>query len=58
LLGQKSSEEKLESALKAKSFFKEQWVRAVREINRMKNEHQQHIQIQIKHNKEELKDIR
>ncbi|XP_023708838.1 centrosomal protein of 120 kDa isoform X3 [Cryptotermes secundus] len=53
----KSSEEKLESALKSKSFFKEQWANAVREINHIKNEHQQHVQIQIKHNKEELKDI-
>ncbi|XP_021933732.1 centrosomal protein of 120 kDa-like isoform X3 [Zootermopsis nevadensis] len=53
----KSTEEKLESALKAKSFFKEQWARAFREINHLKNEHQQDIQIQIKHNKEELRDL-
>jgi centrosomal protein CEP120 len=58
LLAQKSSEEKLESALKSKSFFKEQWARAVREVNRIKDEHQHHIQMQIKHKKEELRDMR
>jgi centrosomal protein CEP120 len=50
-------EEKLESALKSKSFFKEQWARALREINHIKNEYQQNIQIQIKHNKEELRNL-
>jgi centrosomal protein CEP120 len=58
LLAQKTSEEKLESALKSKSFFKEQWARAIREINRIKDEHQQHIQMQIKDKEEKLKDMR
>ncbi|PSN46071.1 hypothetical protein C0J52_02285 [Blattella germanica] len=50
----KSMEEKLESALKSKSFFKEQWTRAVRELHRFKTENHEAIQIQIKHNKEDL----
>lgn len=58
LLAQKSSEEKLETALKSKSFFKEQLARAVREINRIKDEHQHHVQMQIKHKQEELRDMR
>lgn len=48
----------METALKSKSFFKQQLARAVREINRIKDEHQHHIQMQIKHKKEELRDMR
>ncbi|KAJ4441085.1 hypothetical protein ANN_10935 [Periplaneta americana] len=50
-------EEKLEVTCKSKSFFKEQWARAVREILRLKCEHRKEIQIQIKHNKEELRNL-
>lgn len=38
-------------------FFKEQWAKAVREIHRIKMEHQQAIQIQIKNSKEELQNL-
>ncbi|XP_067209518.1 centrosomal protein of 120 kDa isoform X3 [Linepithema humile] len=48
-------EEKLENAQKGKSFFKEQWGKAVREIHRMKVDYQQEMQVQIKNSKEELK---
>lgn len=57
LLWQKSMEEKLEAALQSKAFFKEKWARAVREINCIKNEHERAIQIQIKHNEEELRNL-
>ncbi|XP_012256855.2 centrosomal protein of 120 kDa-like [Athalia rosae] len=53
----KRMEEKLNSALKSKSFFKEQWGKAVREIHRMKMEHQQAVEVHIKNSKEELKNI-
>lgn len=45
--------EKLDNAQKGKSFFKEQWGKAVREIHRIKIDHQ----VQIKNNKEELKNV-
>lgn len=48
-------EEKLENAQKGKLFFKEQWSKAIREIHRMKVDHQQAMQVQIKNSKEELK---
>jgi hypothetical protein len=54
---QKSIEEKLESALKSKTYFKEQWARTVREINCIRNEHQQNIHIQSKRDKEELRNV-
>ncbi|XP_025153501.1 centrosomal protein of 120 kDa isoform X2 [Harpegnathos saltator] len=50
-------EEKLNNAQKGKSFFKEQWGKAVREIHRMKVDHQQAMQVQIKNSKEELKNV-
>ncbi|CAL1685521.1 unnamed protein product [Lasius platythorax] len=50
-------EEKLDSAQKGKSFFKEQWGKAVREIHKMKVDHQQAMQVQIKNSKEELKNV-
>jgi centrosomal protein CEP120 len=50
-------EEKLEAALQSKAFFKEKWARAVREINRIKREHEQVLMIQIKHNEEELRNL-
>lgn len=50
-------EEKLDNAQKGKSFFKEQWGKAVREIHKMKVEHQQTMQVQIKNSKEELKNV-
>ncbi|XP_008554487.1 centrosomal protein of 120 kDa-like [Microplitis demolitor] len=53
----KDLERKLNSAQKSKSFFKEQWGKAVREIHKMKMEHRQAIEVQIKNNKEELKNI-
>ncbi|KAG7198473.1 hypothetical protein KM043_005854 [Ampulex compressa] len=53
----KTLEEKLHSAQNSKSFFKEQWAKAVREIHRMKIEHQQAIELQIKNSKEELQNI-
>ncbi|XP_076236826.1 rha [Calliopsis andreniformis] len=53
----KTLEEKLQNALDSKSFFKEEWAKAVREIHRMKKEHQQAIQVQIKNSKEELENL-
>ncbi|XP_074095318.1 rha [Cotesia typhae] len=53
----KDLERKLNSAQKSKSFFKELWGKAVREIHKMKMEHRQAIEVQIKNNKEELKNI-
>ncbi|XP_006569065.1 centrosomal protein of 120 kDa isoform X2 [Apis mellifera] len=53
----KTLEEKLQNAQENKSFFKEQWAKAVREIHRIKMEHQQAIQIQIKNSKEELQNL-
>lgn len=50
-------EEKLDNAQKGKSFFKEQWGKAVREIHRMKVDHQQAMQVQIKNSKDELKNV-
>ncbi|XP_014474648.1 PREDICTED: centrosomal protein of 120 kDa-like isoform X3 [Dinoponera quadriceps] len=50
-------EEKLNNAQKGKSFFKEQWGKAVREIHRMKVDHQKTMQDQIKNSKEELKNV-
>lgn len=50
-------EEKLDNAQKGKTFFKEQWGKAVREIHRMKVDHQQAMQVQIKNSKEELKNV-
>ncbi|XP_029165522.1 centrosomal protein of 120 kDa-like isoform X2 [Nylanderia fulva] len=50
-------EEKLDNAQKGKSFFKEQWGKAVREIHKMKVEHQHAMQVQIKNSKEELKNV-
>ncbi|KAL6436896.1 hypothetical protein ACFW04_004925 [Cataglyphis niger] len=50
-------EEKLDNAQKGKSFFKEQWGKAVREIHKMKVDHQQAMQVQIKNSKEELKNV-
>lgn len=46
-------EKKLENAQKGKTFFKEQWGKAVREIHRMKVDYQQAMQVQIKNSKEE-----
>ncbi|XP_076760519.1 rha isoform X2 [Xylocopa sonorina] len=53
----KTLEEKLQHAQETKSFFKEQWAKAVREIHRMKTEHQKAIQVQIKNSKEELRNL-
>ena len=53
----KSLEEKLMNAQKSKSYFKEQWGKAMREIHMMKMENQQAIELQIKSSKEELKNI-
>lgn len=53
----KGLERKLNSAQKSKTFFKEQWGKAVREIHKMKMEHRQAIEVQIKTSKEELKHI-
>lgn len=53
----KTLEQKLENVQKSKSFFKEQWGRAVREIHRMKMEHQQALEVQIKTSKDELKNL-
>lgn len=50
-------EEKVNNAQKSKSFFKEQWGLAVREIHKMKLEHQQAVEVHIKNSKEELKNI-
>ncbi|XP_076620129.1 rha isoform X1 [Colletes latitarsis] len=50
-------EKKLQNALESKSFFKEQWAKAVREIHRMKTEYQQAIKVQIKNSKEELQNL-
>lgn len=47
----------MQNAQENKSFFKEQWAKAVREIHRIKMEHQQAIQIQIKNSKEELQNL-
>ncbi|KAK2575418.1 hypothetical protein KPH14_008330 [Odynerus spinipes] len=53
----KTLEEKYNNAQRNKAFFKEEWGKAVREIHRMKREHQQTIEIQIKNSKEELKNL-
>ncbi|XP_060817244.1 centrosomal protein of 120 kDa isoform X3 [Bombus pascuorum] len=53
----KTLEKKLQNAQESKSFFKEQWAKAVREIHRMKMEHQQAIKVQIKNSKEELQNL-
>lgn len=50
-------EEKLDNAQKGKSYFKEQWGKAIREIHRMKMDHHQAMQVQIKNSKEELKNV-
>ncbi|KAK0095735.1 hypothetical protein PV326_007550 [Microctonus aethiopoides] len=50
-------ESKLNSAQKSKTFFKEQWGKAVREIHKMRLEHRQAIELQIKSSKEQLKNI-
>ena len=53
----KTLEEKLQNTQESKSLFKERWAKAVREIHRMKMEHQQAIQVQIKNSKEELQNL-
>lgn len=50
-------EEKLNNVQKGKSFFKEEWGKAVREIHRMKMDYDQAMQVQIKNSKEELKNV-
>jgi len=50
-------EEKLDNVQKGKSFFKEQWGKAVREIHKMKVDNQQAMKVQIKNSKEELKNV-
>lgn len=57
LLWQKSMEQKLEAALQSKAFYKEKWAREVQQVNRLKNEHEQAIQIQMKYNEEELRNL-
>ncbi|XP_015109878.1 centrosomal protein of 120 kDa isoform X2 [Diachasma alloeum] len=52
-----SLEDKFESTMKSKTFFKEQWGKAVREIHKLKMEHQQALEVQIKSSREELKNI-
>jgi len=47
-------EEKLDNTQKGKEFFREQWVKVVRELHRMKMDYQQTMQIQIKNSREEL----
>lgn len=53
----KNVEEKLDNAQKSKSFFKEQWSKAVKEIHRIKMENQEAIEFQIKSSKEELNNL-
>lgn len=53
----KTLEEKLQNTQESKSFFKQQWANAVREIHSIKMEHQQAIQVHIKSSKEELQKI-
>lgn len=50
-------QEELDNAHKSKSFFKEQWGKAVREIHRMKMDNQRAMEVQIKNSKEELKNV-
>lgn len=50
-------QEKLDNTQKGKSFFKEQWGKAVRELHRIKVDHQRAMQVQIKNSKEELKNV-
>lgn len=47
-------EEKLDNAQKGKEFFREHWGKAVRELHKMKVDHQQAMQVQIKNSREEL----
>ncbi|XP_044729721.1 centrosomal protein of 120 kDa-like, partial [Chrysoperla carnea] len=54
---QRALEEKLEASTKSKAFFKEEWGKAVREIHRMKAEHQKQLQTQIRLNKQELSSL-
>lgn len=44
--------------MKSKAFFKEEWGKTVREIHRMKAEHQKQLQNQIRLNKEELSNLK
>ncbi|XP_015594785.1 centrosomal protein of 120 kDa [Cephus cinctus] len=53
----KALEEKLHTAQRSKTFFKEQWGKAVREIHRMKTDHQKALEVQIKNSKEELQNL-
>ncbi|PSN31306.1 hypothetical protein C0J52_14631 [Blattella germanica] len=53
----KATEEKLEAALKSKSFFKEQWATAVRQLHHYKADSQQAIEIQIRKNKEDMENL-
>ncbi|XP_058799489.1 centrosomal protein of 120 kDa [Phymastichus coffea] len=53
----KNLEEQLDSAQKSKSFFKEQWSKAVKEIHRTKMENQQALETQIKSDKEDLNNL-
>lgn len=53
----KSMEEKLTTAQKSKTFFKEQWGKAVKDIHRMKLEQHRNVELQIKSSKEELKNL-
>lgn len=53
----KNLEEQLDKAQKSKSFFKEQWSKAVKEIHKIKMENQQALECQIKCDKEELNNL-
>ncbi|KAG8226727.1 hypothetical protein J437_LFUL004377 [Ladona fulva] len=53
----KSLQENLDISDKSKAFFKQQWAKAVREIHQLKTENQESLQLWIKHNKEELKQL-
>lgn len=53
----RSLEQKLEKAVESKTFFKEQWGKAVRELHRMKEEEQQQLKWQIQKNRQELQTL-
>ncbi|XP_076394230.1 rha isoform X2 [Megachile rotundata] len=57
LLELKILEEKLQNAQENKSFFKEQWAKAVREMHCMRREFQEARQVQIKSSKEQLQNL-
>ncbi|KAL0117303.1 hypothetical protein PUN28_010273 [Cardiocondyla obscurior] len=47
-------EEKLDNAQKGKEFFREHWIKAIRELHRINLDYQQAMEVQIKNSRKEL----